>query len=382
VTGGELDIVEQVARLGRCVEARVEAVPDEAAPGRDAQERLDAVIAGLERATRTALLCGRGHPEPLADEARWPGVGSWASVRPLSLALHPAYAAGSGPETLGAGLRADDLDVPLIGPDSAIDLVRRATGPATADLVRRQLRSFLETPVGPELRLLLSGCLDARALRTRAGLAARLVVRHVACQAPPGTSLVVASLGCGPGGSALRLADALRVARRPPSRLYLVDHDPVALCVARRVLDDADAATEVLVRLGAHAPYTRVRTRVPSRVPARPARAPGLWGLGRERVDVIEVPSLVHYLPTRAAVEMLIRLRDVVAPHGVVVVGSMLRPRPQQVFFRHVLRWPTLRQRTLAELVDLVALAGWPIARAEFVVPAGEPVYAVGVLRP
>jgi hypothetical protein len=245
-------------------------------------------------------------------------------------------------------------------------------GPGSADLVRRHHRCFVDTPIGPELRLLLAGCLDARALRTRAMLAARLAVEHLAgrATAPSDRSgLVGASLGCGPGGSALCLAAALQSAGRPLARLYLVDHDPLALCTSRRLIDRADLVTEVLVRLRSQA-Y------------GRPSRMPQVWDFTAERLDVIEVPSLLHYLPARAAVGLLIRLRDMVAADGVVVLGSMLRPRPQQVFFQQVLRWPRLRQRTLGELVDLVGLAGWPLARASFVVPAREPLYAVGVLRP
>jgi hypothetical protein len=98
--------------------------------------------------------------------------------------------------------------------------------------------------------------------------------------------------------------------------------------------------------------------------------------------DLIEMLGLFEYLPDRLAVDFLVRCRDAITRGGAVILANMLPDRPQQTFFQHLVQWPRLRRRSVADLRRLVASAGWPLERLRIVVPAREDVYQVALLRP
>jgi hypothetical protein len=94
-------------------------------------------------------------------------------------------------------------------------------------------------------------------------------------------------------------------------------------------------------------------------------------------VHIADALGLVEYLPDRLATSFLARVREeLMAAGGLVVVGNMLRHRPQKVFLEDVVRWPPMHHRDISTMLALLDAAGHDVAGARVrVTPDG--VYAV-----
>jgi hypothetical protein len=343
------------------------AIDDPAGLGEAEQVAVDAEIAVLEHETRAALASGEPNPNLLFDDRRWPGVETWLSMRTRAIALHPLHA-GAQVAMLGDGLSSEAFDAVEIDGTTARVLARRMQGESAADALADRYRAFIETRVSAPLRGLLAGSADGRAIRTRAEAATRLIVEHAANEKAR-RGLHVVSLACGAAEPIARVTGALTDAGVGIDAFRLIDSDPFALGAAVQVMS-------------LHQEEATVSPSCADLFDRRRRRAIDLVELMDRPPDLIEMLGLFEYLPDRLAVDFLVRCRDAITRGGAVILANMLPDRPQQTFFQHLVQWPRLRRRSVADLRRLVASAGWPLERLRIVVPAREDVYQVALLRP
>lgn len=347
---------------------RVLELPDGGALAVPEQFEADLVLADLEAATMRALAAGHPNPGLLSDEAVMPGVSTWMAMRKLAIALHPLYEARTDLATLGAGLQLDELHRALPDGRSPFEAVASQYGDARAAQSEADYARFLLGPYTPSCRVLVQGSQDSRALRWRADAARFVALDHGARWTGP-VSLI--SLACGAAGPVARIADGLAARGQVTAEVVLVDVDPVALAAGRAIagrhVEDSVVGAHQLNLIDAS---TRTAAHL---VPA----------LGAGRAHLVDILGLFEYLPDRVAVDMLARVRPLLRPDGVIVVGNMIDVRPGQNMFAHVIRWPRLVQRSVPRLLAVAAAAGFGAGQVEVVVPpAHDAVYAVALLRP
>lgn len=179
----------------------------------------------------------------------------------------------------------------------------------------------------------------SRALRERRALAAQIASECLP-EAPPARVLCLgANSGC------LLTGELDRFARLGSGEIVCLDGSREAL----RVVEAELAARPRSVRLRTvHtdlAAVCRGHTRL-----AWPAQ------------DVVVIDGLLEFLPERVVVGLLRVVIGQLAPHGRVVLTAMA-PAPDDLIYRHLLRWPMIR-RTLPTLRDLLASAGISEVRA------------------
>lgn len=323
----------------------------------------DVLVSELEALTVEALGLGLPNPQLLFDVDRFPAASAWLALRKHAIALHPLYEAGEV-TTLGEGLDWSDFTSPLVGDADAVELLSRSIGPDRASLIADRYRTFLDQEIDPAWRLLIQGCADARGIRLRAA-AARTMLRDRAPRWRDSPVRLV-SLACGAAGPVASFAEELTDDGVTVGEVVLIDRDPMALAAARSI-----------ARRRTTAP---VSIALVDLVDLPSGSAVDLTGPARGSADVIDLLGLFEYLPDPVAVDVLRRAREIIRPAGgVVVLANMLRDRPQQVMFEHVVQWPALIQRSTAEVVRLIVAAGWESDAITTLIP-DDCVYAVFAL--
>jgi hypothetical protein len=154
------------------------------------------------------------------------------------------------------------------------------------------------------------------------------------------------------------------------SAMHLVDRDPVALA----------AGVAIAAK---HFDSNRIQACLLDLVDVHNGRAAPLTPpFERHSAHLIDVLGLFEYLPDRTAVSLLREARRLLHPTGAVLVANMLDQRPQQDVFDHVVQWPRLVQRSVDQLLALIAEAGFDLGKTTVATAGpGEAVYAVAAIR-
>ena len=128
--------------------------------------------------------------------------------------------------------------------------------------------------------------------------------------------------------------------------VILLDQDPMALATANALAESNDVQAKVTLHLG-----DLLNDNLTDKI------AP-------HSVDVVDLLGLFEYIPDdnrigHWASALLSKVKDIVRPGGYIVFGNMLNERPQQQFFRGVVKWPPLQQRTVEAVSNIVEAAGF-----------------------
>jgi SAM-dependent methyltransferase len=339
--------------------ARTLDLPDAAQPQLNAA-RYRPWLADLTSRTMLAIDAGQPNPDLLLDPHVAPGVAAWMGLRKHAVALHPLYCVPDL-RTLGAGLALADLDEPLLDGMAPFELLARFVGSEASARIRVRYQAFLEQEVTDPLRITMSFTLDARQIRWRANAAA-VLAREAAHQWAH--ELVIVSLACGAAGPVARLADGHEVAS-----MYLIDRDPVALAVGRAIARQ-------------HLDASKLHIELLDLVNMEDGTATSLAPHIREPAHIVDILGLFEYLPDDTAISLLKEARAVLRPDGVILLANMLRERPEQDVFSHLIQWPTLIQRSIEDLVGLIRAAGFDLSTVTIATASpAEAVYAVAAIR-
>jgi len=322
----------------------------------------------------TAAIAERAGSEGFAgwlfDDRVHPSGAAWHGVAKRAIALHTLYHVGDL-DRPGEGIDPRVYHEPLFAGEraSARDLVRAEQPGERGERILQRYDRFLaagpmsddEDEYGLDSRDYLTGVIDAHAVRTRAQTVRTMLQEHFAGADRP---LRFMSIACGAAGPVLDYALDAAGLGVEVAELAFVDHDPLAL-----------ATTSALARTAGLGDIVRpLRKNLLKTAPA--SYVSGL-------VDMVDLVGVFEHLPTsrmghRVASTVLAAAAEVVRPGGLVLLGNMLADRPQQRFFDSV--WPRLSQRTIREVLALVAEAGIPAELVKVRVPMREGVYAVYAL--
>jgi hypothetical protein len=286
----------------------------------------------------------------------------WTKFLTKAVSLHPLYSAATL-ASLGEGLAMDAFDIPLDLGRGRVMTARQALaarkGQAVADQEIDDYLAFIRAPFDDWCRFLFRGLPDGRGIRNRAAVAVDLVIEHFAGSGR--RELVSASLACGAAGPVFALVDALETRLGASvTDVVLVDIDVMALAGAYSLAQGTSVAGRVRL-------LQQNLLRGPLAGEDLPAHS----------VHIADALGIIEYLPERMATALLARVREeLMAPGGVVVIGNMLRHRPQSVFLQDVVRWPRMHQRDISTMLTVLDQAGYDVGRARVrVTPDG--VYAV-----
>ncbi len=338
-------------------------VPDPYLLSPEDQEAADEIFDAALRETMDFIAAGKPNPSVFLDEARYPALPAWMNVRKLAIALLPVYRPDRT-EFLGSGLTIDDLLAPFPWGRTPQEELAAAAGAERAARLTDRYRVFLTTRRSRVIQMCLRGHRDARAIRTRAIAATELVLERSSRWQQ---AVRIASLACGAAHPVARLSEQLKDRGIPVASVSLLDHDPLALAAGRSVVAQEAPGLHLNVFLTGLLDRRRLRA-----ADLRPH-------LGAASQHIVEMIGLFEYLPDMMAVDLLRRIREVLAPGALVLFGNMLRPRPGQESFEHVIRWPALFQRSIFELADLVQSAGYPMEQLTVAVP-DDCVYQVALI--
>lgn len=325
----------------------------------------DEAVAFLEMAraeTRAALDQGLPNPNLGLTDPRFMCGPEWMALRKSALALHPLYSAGRWPR-LGAGVTAADLHRPFPWGQAPADELVRQLGQNRAQRAIDRYERFLVTPYAGCLPAFMRATADAAAIRTRAIAASRSILEQSA-RWSTGEPIRLASLACGAAGPVAELVGDLLQAGCNVEQLTLLDRDPFALAVGRAVAEHAGHSVEVR-------PVLHDLVDLPN------LRAASLTGALDSNQSVVEMLGLFEYLPDFLATDLLRRVREIVAPDGLIVFANMLQPRPFQDVFSDVIQWPAVLQRSIDRVLDLIVEAGFAAEQTTMLIPERELIYQV-----
>jgi len=295
---------------------------------------------------------------------KYPGVRSWSTLTKKAISLHTLY----NPESkkLGEGIQPEIYDEPMFGGKSAKDLImdtsRHKKATSIVDSYKKFVVSEIDDGTDAELgsRDFFKGAVDARAIRTRANEAMEMAADYVDKQLLHSNvqELVSASLACGAAGPVYNLVNGLSNKGYGFSKVILTDSDPMALATAVGLArnNNLEQIIDIQLRNLITQPLTSF--------------------IEAKSVDLVDLLGLFEYLPAVLSVEVLIKVREIIRPGGLIIFGNMLDVRPQQKFFRNVVKWPRLQQRSIKEALDIVHRAGFSSENISVRVPE-EGVYAV-----
>lgn len=355
-----LSVQEEVAELQTAgMDVELVDTPDQYRPSKERQALIDAKIAELEASVNG--------PE---DFRSFGAIADWAPLTKRAIALHTLY----HPEgaTVGEGIDLAVYDAPLFNGQSAKEVLygQYPDNPEKPARFIAAYERFVPAIIEPEIEAITArdffrGVKDAEAVRTRATTAMELVAEHVESSEvlADRDDLVSASLACGAAGPVYKMVNGLAERGHNFSDVILVDQDPMALATAHSLAEANDVEGKVRLEL-------------------RDLLAENITDyIKPHSVDVVDLLGLFEYIPNDErmghwAAALLGKVREIVRPGGYIVFGNMLNERPQQDFFRKVVQWPRLQQRTIRQVGEIVEEAGFSVDDLQVRVPS-EGVYAV-----
>lgn len=184
-------------------------------------------------------------------------------------------------------------------------------------------------------RYLLSRTL-AVAVRSRLRMLSRLLQERSLCE--NGTASWI-NLACGP------CRELLSVPGQAQRTIWCVDRDPNALAYARSLLQQAG-------RNGDHVEWIQenvFKLGSTSQIVERFGRPSTIYSAG-----------LFDYIPTDILVRCLARFYEALAPGGVLIAPFKDKMRYETFDYHWVAKWNFFLQRSEAEILDLLLLAGVP----------------------
>ena len=228
-------------------------------------------------------------------------------------------------------------------------------------------------PIDALARSIFTDCLDSIGIRTRAQVLREVVQQaaRAAPEPPRGTVQRAAwvSLAC---GAAVPVLDAVATLEDTPGadpHLHLVDLDPAALVFAREL-----ATARGLVE---GADFSLLERDLVTGVVARDSLVDEL---GEASASVVDAVGIFEYFRDAACVRLLRNAYRLLRPGGVLVVANMLSDRRELQMNQRGIGWPRLFPRSSDQLVELVRLAGLPLARTTVSIPT-DGIYAVVDVR-
>ncbi len=303
-------------------------------------------------------------PEGYNELRKYPGVGRWAQLIKRAIALHTLYNPNN--KFVGQGIDPNIYHENLFNGKSAADVLMNTKGNEFSQKIVDTYKSFISGVIDQGKnktigsRDLLSGVIDSRAVRTRATIAMEMAFDHI--ENDPDFSnrnnLISASLACGAAGPVYNLVNHLKKQRHDFSKIILVDSDPMALatavCLGRG--QNLDNKIDLQLKNLLFDPLTSF--------------------IEPNSVDIVDLLGLFEYLPTEYGLELLKKVKDIVRPGGLILFGNMLDERPQQKFFSNVVKWPTLQQRKISDVIDMIKLSDFDLKNLKIRIPS-EGVYAI-----
>lgn len=435
--------LEHTERSGLVAPEVVAEVEDLAAQGYDvrivAVDKSTADTETSERVRNVTNTLVAANPEEakrvLFDSAKYRAQAIWLRLSKRAIALHTLYMLHKPDRTntLGEGIDPDVYDRPIFGGQSARQVLTRRKGANKANTIVNKYCDFVD----PTVRLTdtvdehgltqadyLRGVVDSRAVHTRAVTAANSIRRHFAKRKANGDNrpIVGTSLACGAAGPMYATASDLEADGHVVERIIAVDQDPMALATAVSYGEHVGVAGKLEVQLrdlirDKLTDYIKPHSvsfvdllgffeYLPDRVTLRGLARMVLDNANkqepqthdsqertagpsfRERLKSVALNGLRKYAerPDRenaphykAAADILRSAREIVEPGGIIVFGNMLNERPDQEFFNTV--WPELHQRSVSEVLQIIADAGFDPKTDVSVEIPDDGVYAVYTLR-
>lgn len=98
--------------------------------------------------------------------------------------------------------------------------------------------------------------------------------------------------------------------------------------------------------------------------------------VGIDSQDVVDMMGIFEYFDQKASAKLLSQAYRMVAPGGVLIIGNMLKDRPQMEFNRRGVGWPNIFPRTLEDIRAILDASGVN-SDAVTVRTAQDEVYAV-----
>lgn len=336
------------------------------------QLQVDADIAQMELDTKRAL--DAGLPNPLLLPVGRPAFGNWAPLTKRAIALNNIYAPQA--RTLGEGIDPGVYDRKLFAVEegglSAVEVVGLMRGAEKAEKIRDQYRAFVPTVIDERSRLIWAGARDGAGVRTRATAAMDEAVRHLSMQerGDDDEGIVSLSLACGAAAPVYELMSSLEANGVKVRKTVLADMDPMALASAYSIAETKNVEDKIELKLE-------------NLVNMETGEARDLTELvDPESVDAVDLLGLFEYFPRDLAVSVLKQVKSVLKPNGIIVFGNMIDKRPQQTFFSDVSLWPSLFQRSLTELFDIIDEAGFDAKNEASILLPPQGVYSVISVTP
>ncbi len=303
------------------------------------------------------------------DEFRkYSRVSKWVPLTKRAIALHSIY--NPNDQFLGQGIDPDIYEKKIFDGKSATDILAEAKGDESSQRILNAYKSFITakndrgTNKAVGTRDFLTGVIDCRSVRTRAIVAMELAYDHI--ENDPSINnkndLISASLACGAAGPVYNLVNQLSARGHDFSKVILVDSDPMAL------------ATAICLGRGQNL-ENKIDPKLKNLL-----LDPLTSFIEPNSVDIIDLLGLFEYLPTEYGLELLRKTKDIVKPGGLILFGNMLDKRPQQKFFSNVVKWPTLQQRRISDVIDMIKLSGFDLDNLKIRVPS-EGVYGVYAIK-
>ncbi len=334
------------------------------------QQMVDNEIAELETATTEALAETGVNPEllPLGRDA----FTNWKKLTKRAIALKNIYEPST--DTLGEGIDKNIYDRALFvahDPDgnpyhfSARDIVSLQKGVEKSEMIVSQYREFIDTPIDENSRRIWVGARDGAGVRTRATCAMQEVTEHLSETRKNGEPIITASLACGAASPVFELMKNLKAEGITVEKAILADMDPMALASAYSLAEREGVSGEVSLKLENLVDMETLGARDLTEF------------IEPNSVDVVDLLGLFEYFPQPLAVSLLKEVKKIMKPGGIIVFGNMLDKRPQQTFFSDVSLWPSLEQRSLRELFEIMDESGLePKTNAKIILPP-QGVYSV-----
>lgn len=212
----------------------------------------------------------------------------------------------------------------------------------------------------------IRGVPDSHAVRLRAETASEMILKHaikLIANSPGDRGYQITSLACGAAGPMFTMVPKLHKNGIRVDKVNLVDWDVMALATAKSLAETA--GLEDIVEI---------------------SRRDLLRQDFRDQLknsDVVDLLGLFEYFPEtigkgRLRYDLASNFLKIVGremkPGSAIVFGNMLESRPNQVMFNQM--WPKLEQRSIPEILRLIAKAGYP-PEAVSVRVAPDGIYAV-----
>ncbi|RWZ78101.1 MAG: hypothetical protein EOT04_02950 [Candidatus Chaera renei] len=314
----------------------------------------------------------------LLDPDIHPASACWHKMAKRAIALHTLYNAGEV-TSLGEYIDPDVYDKSLFGGKSAAAVMLEEKKPEKAQRIVESYKHFVTMPIdntkdrfGLTSRDYLAGVIDSHAVRSRAAVAAAMAQRHLqSALGRKDKKVVSASLACGAAGPVYEMAASAKASGINFDKIILVDNDVMALASAASLAEHYNLSSAVEIQR-----KNLFKGKLTDYIEPQSVDVVDMLGLFEYIPETVKLGGMINY---KAAEAFLRSAKDIVRPGGIIILGNMLKARPQQVFFDKI--WPKLYQRSIHKVLAIIQRAGYDLNDVTVDVPGREGVYAVYGIR-